>query len=244
VKAGALVLVGGAKGATSATCVTRFASYELQMETNGAGSVNLHAPDGSDYSAKLSNRNAVVRLAVSVDRVKGSSVDHGTKVGAGGVAITTITATTNGRPTELRIDAPSGSTLSLKSVKLRPVGSQSLFTGKKLDGWKVNAADPKRMASKWEVTKDGELSVKDGPGDLVSETEFDIFVLQLECKTNGKALNSGVFFRCIPGQYQNGYEAQIHNGFKDDDRTRPADFGTGAIYRRVPARKVVSNDNE
>ena len=30
----------------------------------------------------------------------------------------------------------------------------------------------------------------------------------------------------------------------DDDRTKPADFGTGAIYRRVPARKVVSNDNE
>ena len=57
-------------------------------------------------------------------------------------------------------------------------------------------------------------------------------------------LNSGIFFRCIPDQYQNGYEAQIQNGFKDDDRTKPTDFGTGAIYRRVPARKVVSNDNE
>ena len=39
------------------------------------------------------------------------------------------------------------------------------------------------MASKWEVTKDGELSLKNGPGDLVSEKEFDNFVLQLECKT-------------------------------------------------------------
>ena len=58
-------------------------------------------------------------------------------------------------------------------------------------------------------------------------------------RRNGKALNSGIFFRCIPGQYQNGYEAQIQNGFKDDDRTKPVDFGTGAIYRRVPARKVV-----
>ena len=126
----------------------------------------------------------------------------------------------------------------------RPAGTKPLFTGKNLDGWKVNAADSKRMASKWEVTKDGELSVKNGPGDLVTEKEFDNFVLQFECKTLGKALNSGVFFRCIPGQYQNGYEAQIQNAFVGDDRTKPADFGTGAIYRRVPARKVVSNDNE
>jgi hypothetical protein len=37
---------------------------------------------------------------------------------------------------------------------------------------------------------------------------------------------------------------QIQNGFKGDDRTKPSDFGTGAIYRRVPARKVVPNDNE
>ena len=58
------------------------------------------------------------------------------------------------------------------------------------------------------------------------------------------AANSGVFFRCIPGQYQNGYEAQIQNSLKENDRTKPLDFGTGAIYRRIPARKVVSNDNE
>jgi hypothetical protein len=132
----------------------------------------------------------------------------------------------------------------IRSIKARPFGTQPLFNDKNLDGWKINAADPKRMSSKWEVTKDGELSVKNGPGDLVTEKEFDNFVLQLECKTNGKALNSGVFFRCIPGQYQNGYEAQIQNAYKDNDRTKPADFGTGAIYRRVPARKVVTNDNE
>jgi hypothetical protein len=29
-----------------------------------------------------------------------------------------------------------------------------------------------------------------------------------------------------------------------DDRTKPVDFGTGAIYRRQPARKVVSTDGE
>jgi hypothetical protein len=134
--------------------------------------------------------------------------------------------------------------IELRNLKLRPLGTQPLFAGKNLAGWKVNAADPKRMASKFEVTKDGELSVKNGPGDLVTEKEFANFVLQFDCKTLGDGLNSGIFFRCIPGQYQNGYEAQIQNAFLDKDRTKPKDFGTGAIYRRVAARKVVSNDNE
>ncbi len=149
-----------------------------------------------------------------------------------------------GKSTCLEFTVGEKSAVAFALVAFRPAGTKPLFTGKNLDGWKVNAADPKRMASKWDVTKDGELSLKNGPGDLVTEKEFDNFVLQFECKTLGKALNSGVFFRCIPGQYQNGYEAQIQNAFVGEDRTKPADFGTGAIYRRVPARKVVSNDNE
>ena len=59
------------------------------------------------------------------------------------------------------------------------------------------------------------------------EKQWADFVLQLECISNGKALNSGIFFLCIPDQYQNGYEAQIQNGYKDNDRTKPTDFGTG-----------------
>jgi hypothetical protein len=68
--------------------------------------------------------------------------------------------------------------------------------------------------------------------------------VQLECISNGKHLNSGLFFRCLPDQYQQGYEAQIRNEWTGDDRTKPVDFGTGAIYRRQAARKVVSTDGE
>lgn len=146
--------------------------------------------------------------------------------------------------TRVRFTVPAGTTLKVRDVMIHPTTSDKLFAGKDLDGWKVNMADPKRVASKFEVTKDGELSVKNGPGDLVTEKAFDNFVLQFDCKTLGDGLNSGVFFRCIPGQYQNGYEAQVQNAFLDNDRTKPKDFGTGAIYRRVPARKVVSNDKE
>ena len=147
------------------------------------------------------------------------------------------------RGPSLGFNIPKGSRLVLSDVKLRPLGAKPLFNGKNLDGWKVTQTDPKRTATKFEVTKDGELSAKNGPGDLQTEKQFDDFVLQLECKTNGLALNSGIFFRCMPDAYQNGYEAQIQNAYLGD-RTKPIDYGTGAIYRRVAARKVVSNDNE
>ncbi len=42
----------------------------------------------------------------------------------------------------------------------------------------------------------------------------------------------------------NGYEFQLHNGFKNDNRAQPEDHGTGAIFRRVSARRVVSSDRE
>lgn len=131
-----------------------------------------------------------------------------------------------------------------RNIKFRTQPGDELFNGKNLAGWTVNAADPKRKASKFEVTDKGELHVTNGPGDLRTEKAFADFVLQFECKTNGDGLNSGVFFRCVPDEYQNGYEVQIQNAFKDGDRTKPADFGTGAIYRRVPARKVIPNDKE
>jgi hypothetical protein len=41
-----------------------------------------------------------------------------------------------------------------------------------------------------------------------------------------------------------GYECQIHNGFVDGDRTRPADCGTGGFFRRQDARYVVADDQE
>ena len=37
---------------------------------------------------------------------------------------------------------------------------------------------------------------------------------------------------------------QLHNGIQDGDRTKPADSGTGAIFRRVAARYVVASDRE
>lgn len=130
--------------------------------------------------------------------------------------------------------------VAFRNIKLKPLGLKPIFNGRDLTGWKTYPG----KQSVYTVTPKGELNVKNGPGQLESEAQFGDFVLQLEVFSNGKQLNSGIFFRSIPGEFSNGYESQIQNGYKDGDRTQPVDFGTGAIYRRQKARKVVSNDFE
>lgn len=145
-----------------------------------------------------------------------------------------------GGPLQLAaLEKPRG----IKLLLFKPSNTQPIFNGQNLSGWSV-FKDEKREKSKWEVTPKGELHLTNGPGDLQTAGKYADFTLQLEVRTNGKNLNSGVFFRCIDKQYQNGYEMQIHNGTKDGDQTKPADGGTGAIYRRQPARKIVANDEE
>jgi hypothetical protein len=150
--------------------------------------------------------------------------------------------------------------VSLRTIKLRPLNLIPLFNGKDLDGWKEFPGKKSKV-----TVENGEINIKNGPGDLQTVGKYKDFVLQLECKSNGKHLNSGIFFRCKDGEYQNGYEAQIHNKFlatpkkyqieEYDSKTNKligkkemeftaADYGTGAIYRRMPARKEVAKDGE
>lgn len=131
-------------------------------------------------------------------------------------------------------------TVAFRNLRLKPLGLTSMFNGQDLSGWK----EYPEMDSEFTVTDGGELNVKNGRGQLESRDAYGDFVLQLEVKTHAPQLNSGVFFRCIPGQQMNGYEAQIHNGFQEGDRTRPIDFGTGAIFRRSAARVVAANDQQ
>jgi hypothetical protein len=117
---------------------------------------------------------------------------------------------------------------------------QSTFDGKSLSGWKTYPD----MASRFTVSTDGWLNVKNGKGQLESEKSYGNFLMQLQCRTNAAQLNSGVFFRCIAGQQMNGYECQIHNGYKNGDRNQPVDGGTGAIFRRQAARVVAASDRQ
>ncbi len=128
--------------------------------------------------------------------------------------------------------------VEFRNIKLKPLSLESIFNGRDLAGWKVTP-DKKSVFS---VTSDGDLNVKNGPGQLELERTFADFVLQLDVFSNGNFLNSGIFFRNVPGEFWQGYESQIHNGYWPNDRSRPFDFGTGGFYRRQKARKVVADD--
>jgi len=130
--------------------------------------------------------------------------------------------------------------VKFRNVKLQPLGLKLIFNGKDLSGWKEISG----RKSVYSVTPEGWLNVKNGNGDLQSESEFGDFVLQLDIISNGQHLNSGVFFRATKGQFWSGYESQIRNQWEGEDRTKPVDFGTGGIYNRQAARRVVSSDHK
>jgi len=129
--------------------------------------------------------------------------------------------------------------VAFRNIKLRPRGLNKIKLDKDLTGWKVF---PGKMAE-YSVTDKGELQVKNGPGMLeYTAAEFGDFVLSFEVLTKAPHLNSGVFFRQIPGEFTQGYECQIQNQVKDGDPNQPFDCGTGGFYRRSNARFVNGRD--
>lgn len=130
--------------------------------------------------------------------------------------------------------------IQFRNISLKPLGLKPIFNGKDLTGWKQYP----EMVTKFDVTQEGAIHAQDGPGQLETEGVYGNFVLQMNAKTNAENLNSGLFFRSIPGDKMMGYESQIHNGIEGGDPTKPVDSGTGAIFRRTVARKVVSKDQE
>ncbi len=136
--------------------------------------------------------------------------------------------------------------IEFRNLKLKPLGLEPIFNGKDLSGWRVvDSPKAPKAPPEWSV-KSGALHVEKGPGQLETQAQYDDFVLQLDILTNPENAqhhpNSGVFFRGEPNGYWSGYESQIQNGYKDGDRAQPVDFGTGAIYNRQAARKVVPDD--
>jgi hypothetical protein len=252
IKDGVLILGGSQR--TTARFLTQFGNRAISFDAEWEGTDPPTNSVDSGHLGKFERKRKTYRTSSSVDPRKPADGLH--------------------------VDVPAGSRVRLWNIKLLPLGDGTgfdfgegreqrqlldpLFNGKDLTGWKLFEGKGKK--SKYSVTREGWLNVKDGPGDLQTEKRLDDFVLQLECKSNGKHLNSGIFFRCLPGQYQQGYEAQIRNQFTDkptqkytievfDPRTQklvekktilsPAvDYGTGAIYRRMPARKGVAKDGE
>lgn len=129
--------------------------------------------------------------------------------------------------------------LELLNLQIRPIGQEPVrYQSGSPEHW-----DQSGLGAA-EVTEfEGYSRLAGGPGYLASRQQFDDFILRIQARTPAD-VNSGVFFRCIPGESLNGYESQIHNGFLEGDRHRPSDCGTGGIFRRVDARRIVATDDE
>lgn len=128
--------------------------------------------------------------------------------------------------------------IHFRNVRVRPLfaaESSSLMNRAK---W-----HPPTGSARLDVGANGAFELRGGPGQLETRSTYRDFVLQLECKTHAQGLNSGIFFRAIPGETMNGYESQIHNAYQGDP-TRPTHGGTGAIFNRVVARRVVARDGD
>ncbi len=129
-----------------------------------------------------------------------------------------------------------------RNVLIRPLNFRPLFNGNDTTGWRTVPGSKSQF-----TVVDSLLHVSNGPGFLETTETFGDFAMKVEARINGDGLNSGVFFRAKPGTEKapsHGYELQLHNGFKDGDRNKPFDAGTGAVFRRIPARYVVANDHE
>jgi hypothetical protein len=273
------VLIFGGEEDVRASTTTAFRHYKLEVEyliekiAKDAAPVTWRAGTHGEFNLSIHKGWAEAALMVEDRKVSGitspkmigdtrDNRGHGFGSALGQSHPSKIPPL---EPQTISFGVPKGNKLSLRSIKLKPVDTKPLFNGKDLSGWRKFESDPKRAKSQFTVTEGGLLSIKNGPGDLQTTSEWSDFVLQLECKTNGDNLNSGVFLRCIPGQYQNGYEAQIQNRAAKEPKTYTIDeydpktnklvtkkkvenwsqdYGTGAIYRRVPARRAAAKDRE
>jgi enamine deaminase RidA (YjgF/YER057c/UK114 family) len=133
-----------------------------------------------------------------------------------------------------------------RSLAVRPLGLTTIFDGSNLDGWQRIDRDqtPEDKRPTWTVA-DGTLQAVGGPGAMEYHARpFGDLVLQLDVRTRVRHANGGLFFRSIPGDFMNGYEAQIYNRAENGDPSRPAHHSTGAIDDRQSARRLISRDHQ
>jgi hypothetical protein len=211
------LVIGGDKP-SKATITSMYRDWELYLDSVGEGQLTLITGDGNKISAGLANQT------LKLWATGGGMAGAGIEVKSG--AVNQATFTYDGlKPVQMTVQTAAGKWLAISNVKLKPLGLKSIFNGKDLTGWKVIPGHKSEFA----VNDKGELTIKNGNGDIQTEGEWDDFVLQLEIYSNGPHLNSGVFFRCIPGQFWSGYEAQIRNEWVSDVELKDGTKLTGSL---------------
>jgi hypothetical protein len=126
--------------------------------------------------------------------------------------------------------------IEFRNVLLRPLKGQP-WLDESLSRW----TQYPELDAKFTVDADGSLHVQGGSGQLETRDQFGDFVLTAQYKLATPQVNSGIFFRCIPGDKMMGYECQLNDATRDGNPMSPADGGTGAIFRRQDARIVAGH---
>jgi enamine deaminase RidA (YjgF/YER057c/UK114 family) len=180
----------------------------------------------------------------------GSVQVRGQFAGSGNVSIGGEEHTVSG-DSPLKIDATKargpikiGNGVSVKSLAVRPLELQPLFNQHDLTGWQAmgrkGPIDEKE--SFWKL-QGSVLRAVGGPGTIeYTGKQFGDLVIQLDVRTRAVHSNGGVFFRAIPSDFMNGYEAQLHNRCLDDDPAKTFRYCTGGIDDRQDARRQVARD--
>jgi hypothetical protein len=129
--------------------------------------------------------------------------------------------------------------VEFRNIRLRPLGLESLIDAD-LSKWKKYP----EMPGDFTTTDEGWMHVQGGRTQLESNESYDDFVLLAEYKLPKAEMNSGIFFRCIPGDEMMGYECQLSNEMKDGNPLAPADHGTGGIFKRQDARVIAGEPDK
>jgi hypothetical protein len=118
------------------------------------------------------------------------------------------------------------------SEREKAEGWKLLFDGQSLTGWKATG-----NAAGWDVEGDAIVCKAQRGGYLVTEEQFDDFILAVDYRVT-KGTNSGVFFRWsdLKDPVNTGIEMQVF----DSHGKAPGKHEDGAIYDIIPPAKNVS----
>ncbi|MFO1092820.1 MAG: DUF1080 domain-containing protein [Planctomycetaceae bacterium] len=131
--------------------------------------------------------------------------------------------------------------VAFRNIVLKPLSLTDLFNGADTAGWRVVPGSKSEFA-----VDDGTIHLQNGPGFLETEQQYGDFVFQCDAQTHGDKLNSGFFFRAMPGTEQRRQTAtKCRSTMALREMTGP--------NRRIPERArssgarqrgVVSSDHE
>lgn len=137
-----------------------------------------------------------------------------------------------------------GSGVRVKQLAVRPLKLASLLNGRDLTGWKVihHPRLPEEKRPTWQF-EEGALRGVGGPGCVEYEgAKYGDMILQIDARTRVRHANGGVFFRAIPGEFMNGYEAQVFSRAEEGNPAQPSVWSTGGLDDFQNARRLVSRD--